>query len=195
MNCTFTRCTRQVLARGLCNRHYRQYRKGKLGTTEEHEWHGKWKTPEYDIWKQMKQRCFNPNSQSYRNYGARGITVCERWRSSFQAFYDDMGPRPSSDYSIERINNDGNYEPSNCKWGTRSEQNINHRTWKNAASGERNIYWNKQDGKWRVRVIRDYKEMHVGMFNNVADAIKARDEFLIRYNQEHGNREFRRTAA
>jgi hypothetical protein len=77
----------------------------------------------------MKQRCFNPRSKPFKNYGGRGITVCERWtgRDGFINFLNDMGKRPSLEYSIERINNNGNYEPSNCKWATQKEQLSNKR--------------------------------------------------------------------
>jgi hypothetical protein len=82
-------------------------------------------SPEYRAWRSMKQRCFNPKCRSYRDYGARGITVCERWLV-FENFYADMGSRPA-DMSLERDRNSGNYEPGNCRWATRTEQQRNTR--------------------------------------------------------------------
>lgn len=76
---------------------------------------------EYMIWAGIIQRCENRNLPEYPYYGGRGIRVCDRWRNSFVNFFDDMGPRPSKDYSIDRINPDGNYTPENCRWITRSE--------------------------------------------------------------------------
>jgi len=88
--------------------------------------HGKSKTSEYIIWSKLRERCNNPTSPAYASYGGRGITVCARW-SSFERFLEDMGPRPSRNYSVDRIDNDGNYEPENCKWATQKEQCRNTR--------------------------------------------------------------------
>ncbi len=86
--------------------------------------------PDYPVWANMLKRC-NPDgdreSDEYKNYAGRGITVCERWRSSFAAFLEDMGPRPGPEYSIDRKDNSGNYEPGNCRWATDSEQMNNTR--------------------------------------------------------------------
>lgn len=93
----------------------------------------------------MKQRCFNPNSENYYLYGGRGITICDRWlhgedgMSGLECFIADMGQKPSPDHTVDRYpDNDGNYEPSNCRWATMAEQNLNKRSnGVKAPSGER----------------------------------------------------------
>lgn len=86
------------------------------------------RTPEYRSWKSMCERCQNPHNRAFPGYGGRGISVCDRWRNSYEAFLADMSRRPTSRHSLDRINVDGNYEPGNCRWATMLEQNNNRRS-------------------------------------------------------------------
>lgn len=84
-------------------------------------------TPEYRAWADMINRCTNPNLRNYPNYGGRGIQVCDAWRHSFEAFFAAVGPRPSAQHSLDRIDNEGHYEPGNVRWATKTEQCRNRR--------------------------------------------------------------------
>ena len=88
--------------------------------------HGLTHSPTYETWHAMIQRCTNPRASNWGYYGGRGITVCDRWLHSFENFLADMGMRPA-DLSLDRIDNDGNYEPGNCRWATAVEQSQNRR--------------------------------------------------------------------
>ncbi|HEY8560533.1 MAG TPA: hypothetical protein VIL74_09160 [Pyrinomonadaceae bacterium] len=87
--------------------------------------HGASRSITYNSWLAMKQRCLNPKHKKYKNYGGRGITICERWLDSFEYFLADMGERPSSSHTIDRINHDGNYAPENCRWLLQANQQRN----------------------------------------------------------------------
>ena len=125
--CSIEGCERKVRARSWCAVHYSRWRRNgnPLVWKCKIEIHGKRKTLEYKTWTHMKERCYNPKILSYKYYGGRGITVCERWRDSFIAFLEDMGERPFPKAEIDRIDNDGNYEPINCRWTTRTENRRN----------------------------------------------------------------------
>ena len=130
-----------------------------------------YKTPEYSIWLQMRQRCNNPNCKAYRLYGKRGIKVCKRW-DSYKNFIKDMGKRPSKKYSIDRIDTNGNYEPENCRWSTQKTQVKNRRCYnKFGHAGIR-----KKGNTFQARITDNYKEIYLGSFRTLEDAIKARKE-------------------
>lgn len=139
------------------------------------------KLPEYGIWIGIKKRCYNENERVYGYYGGRGITMCDRWLNNFPSFLEDMGYRPSKEHSVERIDGNGNYEPSNCKWATRSEQMINRRTFKNNTSGFRGVSFHKRYSKWRVVINVDGKPKQIGEYKDFEEAKKARIEAEILY--------------
>lgn len=135
--------------------------------------HGMSKSIEYKTWQHMKQRCYDKNYNKYANWGGRGITVCDRWKNSFRNFYADMGDKPKG-LTLDRINNDGNYEPSNCRWATKSQQLINQRLHYKNSSGYAGVFWDKSSNRWRAVITFNKKTQWLGSYIDKRDAIKAR---------------------
>lgn len=98
--------------------------------------HGMDRTPEHRTWVAMRQRCNNPNDTSFEYYGGRGISICERWMASFEAFFSDMGAKPFPGATIDREDPDGNYDPGNCRWASRKEQSNNQRRFKSVGGAQ-----------------------------------------------------------
>ncbi len=143
--------------------------------------HGMRNTPEYRAWFEMKRRCYDSKRKYYKNYGGRGIKVCDRWLESFEIFYEDMGDKPSDNHSLDRIDVDGNYEPSNCKWSDRTEQCYNQR-YRGGITNYRNI---KTNGlTYRARVVRYRVERLSLSFDKIEDSIKIRDLWLEEFDKD-----------
>ena len=124
--CKVDGCENKIHAKACCDTHYRRFKKYGDPLHIEQERHGMINTSEYSCWNHIKSRCLNKNVPNYRYYGGRGIAVCERWLDSFIAFFEDMGSKPFPKAEIDRKDNDGNYEPGNCRWISRNE-NIRNR--------------------------------------------------------------------
>lgn len=123
------------------------------------------KSKEYRTWQRIYARCHDPNHHKYPWYGGRGIAVCERWRESYRAFLHDMGRAPAPEYTIERKENDGDYEPGNCRWATMKEQAQNRRSnrnikfrgrtltaaaWAEEMGMDRRVLWKRLKARWSV---------------------------------------------
>lgn len=136
-------------------------------------------SPIYQVWNNMKQRCDNPNNTAYQNYGGRGIRVCDDWYD-FDNFYKDMGDIPVG-MSLDRIDVNGNYCKSNCRWTTASEQAYNRRLQSNNTSGRSGVSWNVRLEKWQASISVNNLAIHLGFYSDIESAMKARDLAEIKY--------------
>lgn len=182
----------------------------------------------YKVWDSMKYRCYNPNCDAFENYGGRGIKICDEWRRNFHVFYEwAISNGYQEGLSIDRINNDGNYEPDNCRWATVKEQGNNRRTcvyvtinettktiqeWSDTTgikvstlfsryylnfseseflkptkskhpqkiqSGIKGITWDKNKEKWRLRVRKNGKMIHIGYYDTIEEANCKKKEIVF----------------
>ena len=140
---------------------------------------GRKKHPLYDKWRSMIQRCANPNNQRYKYYGGRGVKVCDEWLEYPFVFFkwcEDNGYEKGLE--IDREDNDGDYTPDNCRFVTHRENNINKRLIMSTnKSGYKGVSWSKRAKKWRVGIIINQKQKHLGLFISKYHA-------ALRYDQE-----------
>jgi len=141
--------------------------------------HGKSNARIYKIWAGMKSRCHNKNCQGYAEYGEKGISVCDEWKSNFINFHIwAMNNGYNKELSIDRIDNDKGYSPDNCRWATTSKQSLNRGVRKDNTSGFRGVNLNKPMRKWAARVSINKAEKHLGYFDTPEDAAEARDSYI-----------------
>lgn len=176
--CQINGCNSKYSARGLCRVHYRRNQNGTDLSTpiKRLELHGNSNSSEYRTRTSMLTRCYNPKNKDFKDYGGRGITVCDEWRNSFKAFLDDMGKRPPGK-TLDRIDVNKGYYKENCRWATTSVQQINKRFAPNK-SGYIGVYYHKSG--WRAI----FRQIHIGLYPTKLQASiayqKARTEYLNR---------------
>lgn len=147
------------------------------------EYHGMKKHRFYDTYRNMMKRCYTKSDPGYKDYGERGISVCEEWQDiiKFVAWADSTY---IEGYTLDRIDNAGNYEPSNCRWADATTQAINQRMMKNNTTGYVGVYL-LRDNRWESRLTFNKVDIFLGSFNTIEEAAQARDNYIIENNLPH----------
>jgi hypothetical protein len=155
--CSIENCRGEYYAKDFCRKHY-----DKVFV----------KSSEYRTWQNMKNRCYNKNHPQYPNYGGRGITIFEDWINDFPKFFEYIGQKPTKKHSIDRINNDGNYEPGNVRWATWYQQGSNKRN----SCKVTGVHFVKNKNLWSANIILGGVFMFRKQFKFFEDAVKVRKE-------------------
>ena len=171
--CSIEDCELKMLSKRLCSKHLtRLKRHGDVNMVKQIRGQDRVKSPLWYTYNNMKKRCYNLSSNDYKNYGGRGIRICEDWLGidGFSNFIDYIGQKPSSKHTLDRIDNDGDYKPGNVRWAERSVQNINQRKRKDNKTGFKGVYLN--DGKYFIATCA---RIYLGSYRTAEEAALAYD--------------------
>lgn len=131
--------------------------------------HGMSNTRIYKKWKDIKKRCYKENSQNYKYYGGRGIKVCDEWKNDFMAFYNDVGDIPFEGAELDRIDNNDDYKPSNCRWVNHKQNSNNRRVYKNK-TGYTGVTFKPKLNKYQAQLYHNKKFIYLGIYNTAEEA-------------------------
>lgn len=176
--CSIVDCGTVVEARGYCMKHYARWRNnGDPLKVLKVVGENRTKHPLYKQYHAMLDRCKNPNNTAYAYYGKRGIKVCKRWQGldGFTHFIEDMGEKPEN-LTLDRRDNSKGYNPENCYWASRSQQQYNQRTSVTNTSGRKGVSLYKATGRWSAYLHVNKKRVHLGYYKTMKEAVKARKE-------------------
>lgn len=176
--CKIDGCGNKHKARGWCKKHYTRWCRHGDPNIVLREMHGYSRHHLYGVWRNMKRRCYEENNKRYKDYGGKGITVCNEWKNSSKAFIDWALPLWKEGLEIDRKKNNGNYESSNCHFVTHEENQQNRELLQsNNASGYRGVSW--KDKKWRAQITINNKLKHLGYFVSAKEAALTYDNAII----------------
>ena len=141
----------------------------------------------YKVWSNMNNRCYNINFKQHRDYGGRGIIICDEWKYNFVSFYNwSIEKGYSEGLTIDRINNDDGYSPENCRWADKTEQQCNSRAIRSTnTSGYKGVTLQKSRNKWASQIGYKNKVIPLGRYNTKTDAVIARNNYIIQHNLPH----------
>jgi hypothetical protein len=177
MICKIEGCEDRVHAKGWCQKHYRKWKKynDPLFTKR----HGYSDHPLYSVWQNMRARCYYSSYNNYKDYGGRGITVCDEWENSAKTFIEWAKTLWEPGLQIDRRDNNGNYTPENCRFVTPKENTLNRRLLQsNNKSGYCGVHYHIRDKKWIATICINKIHQHLGYFNTAKEAAMAYDNAI-----------------